>query len=266
MTSTHAMSLRYKFAKFTLKYYDGQVKAMHNFPVSSFLAPFILSFGVGIGANVVLNETKELEEFQHPHEELIKSEYSELLDKLAEQQQNLIVKQAGPPFALYKYTAETENSTPPEKNDFITQDLSRQYALKAQQRLYESSKNDFVVAVHVDERLDEKDARDLMASFQSTHGSITALSGFDHELDYANLFEAREIATTKHLPVDERQKAITTNKAAEELYDTGTGARIGLGFGLLPLLLLSLCSISHSTMKRWEGDEKLRRSKRQYKH
>ena len=266
LASNHPMSLKSKFAHHTLNYYDTALNTLQNKPVQSLLSTILLLLSTSLGTTIVLNETKEMEEFHHPHEELIDQQYNALLNNLSKQHQDVLEFKSGAPFALYKYIEADGNDHTPDKRAYITQDLQRQSELKAQQRLYERSKSDFVVAVHVDERLDEKDAHDLIEAFQSTHGPITEISGFDYPLDYTNLFEAREIAKTEHLPVEERPKAKTINKTAEQLYDTKTGIKVGILSGILPLFLFILCGIIHSPMERWKNDKSSVRHRAKYKH
>lgn len=262
------MSIKQKFAKLIIKYNELAEKQIGEKPIlTSTAGVFIIALGA-IGAGSIVNETQTLEEFSHPDEEMIDAQYTAFLSELAQQKQGLLEIEAGVPFALYRHLQSNRDDS--DKHEYTILDLKRQYELKDKKSKYERSKRDFVVATHIDERLDEQDAQEFLEAFQSAHGSITNIVGFKHELDYADLFEARNRVTVKRLKSQENLRAQDINNIAAEQINEGAivGASVGIFSGVLPLLFMVLSNCFHAPLEKWaEGREGVRRRRRpKYPH
>jgi len=130
---------------------------------------------------------------------------------------------------------------------------------------YKSLLDSFVSSVHLDERLNERDAKSLLDNFEQAHGQIEDVTTFEYELDYNDLMDARasdELA--QDAPDVSKAKQINqlSNTNLEESFWTIAGSAAGT-----PFILAILFGLMSGVFKRWEKNEpKKRKPRTGYQH
>lgn len=118
------------------------------------------------------------------------------------------------------------------------------------QARYDQLRDGFVTSVHLDQRLNEEDVKDLLTEFETAHGAIEDVTSFAYGLDYNDLNEARLWAADLS-DSSELDKAKAINERADEVHEGDIPLIVGGVASGLPLLLMLLISLARRPLTNW---------------
>lgn len=238
----------------------GYAKVFGEVLVEAPPAPFIISAilgaavgGAGIG---LIDLAKPLDDTPQLGQEIAIEQYESALNVLSEKRD--VYRQAqgsayftpGPLENIIEVTEDDKGN----KNSAIEAETS-----------YKSLLDSFVSSVHLDARLNEKDAKSLLDNFEQAHGQIEDVTSFEHELDYNDLMDARasdELAQDAPDMNKAQQINRLSNTNLEESFWTIAGGAAGT-----PFILAILFGLMGGVFERWEKNEpKKRKPKSGYQH
>ncbi|TNE27590.1 MAG: hypothetical protein EP349_08980 [Alphaproteobacteria bacterium] len=209
--------------------------------VTDGFGPVVLSvvFGVaaGLSSGPVQDALRPVENTPLAGQEQALQQYDAVLTTLAEQHKTLTGRtQLTQPGALSELLGEAAATEQTADMDNV-------------RKSYDSQLEKFVTAVAVDERLNEADIQNLLTRFESEHGKITDVTGFEAP-DYDDISESR--AATISIQ-NEKERAIAVFGKSNDTNSSLAGD-LGSGIGalLLPWLLYMGIGAGRRRLESWE--------------
>lgn len=205
------------------------------------MAPLMLSavFGVvvGLSSTGVEDLIRPLDDTPQASQEQALQQYNAVLTTLAEQRNTL--------------TGGTGDMQPGALSDLLgeTAPDAETADLDALRDSYKNQLGKFVTAVTIDNRLNETDVQTLITRFESTHGGLKEVTGFDTP-DYDDLMESRARTVSIENEQDRAQKTISNSNEVNSY--TVPGGLVGFGTFLLPWLLYFSAGAGRRRLENWE--------------
>jgi len=241
------MALRQSFAKKALNYDRKMRNAWEESPVPLF-ATVALGAGLFFGGGAAIDTYKPLDDTTKPGQEHAITQHEAALTELQSLKGDVEKFHGSSHFATQSLTQiiDLDNKAPSDEN-----------AIQDAEAKYKRLLNAFATSVHVDERLSEANASDLMQQFETTHGAMEDVTSFDTELDYNDLDESRHYVKTERSDLtgeNERAEAINYN-SNEDNHQFYESLGVAAGGAFLPYLLMMMISMGRGTLNRWEKNK-----------
>ena len=248
------MGVKKTFAKKALNYNRKMGHAFNESPgplALSLLAGAAVAFGGGYAVDAY----KPLENQPQMGQEASIQQHQTALTQLQEQRDALISAQGNENFTPGLLTSIIETAPADQAEKAQAERLATEY-----NRMMEA----FIGSVHIDTRLNEQDAKQLVTAFEAAHGDVDDVTSFQ-KLDYNDLFEARSWAAEEANSGSELERAKAVNERADQTREWGAFLGGGIGTAAAPWLLMLLIAIPGGMLRRWET-EKPKPKKTQFKH
>ena len=244
------MTIKQTFAKTALGYKDEMTSVFKETgPAPVFITTGLAAL-IGLTAELTKDAVKPLDNHVTTGQEQAIDTYAQALTQLAEQRDALATSQYAQPESLTSFSFATPDI---ENNRDVSEKMQEQYT---------SLLNDFAVAVHVDERLNETDAKTLLTAFEEQHGALEDVTLFKTSLDYNDLSEARNFIKQNNFNYDsEEERAQYINIFAKDTFPSKTFITTGIGMALLPYLLLALIAGARKPLENWRDGNPLKQPK-----
>jgi len=239
------MSFRKSFAKKANSYQRGMKNYMNEADIFFVVPPLIIGAALGLGGAFSTDVLKPLDSQPHMGQEIAVQQHQAALTQLKEQQNALKEAQSAAHFTPQSLGTIIELSAEDQSNKGNAIEIQNQYS---------SMLDAFVTSVHVDKRLNETDAKNLMETFETAHGAIEDVTSFHTALDYNDLDEARAWVDERAADEDEQFLARSINSRASEVNEKSAFLAVGGTAALLPFLLSLLLATMGGPLKRWERD------------
>ena len=239
------MGLKKSFASKANGYQRGMKEIFYECgPVPVFLAG-ILGAGIGFGTTFAVDAYKPLESQPQLGQEIAVQQHQAALVQLEQQHNTLKNAQSAAHFTPQALGSIIELSEEDRGNSGAALEI---------QNHYNKLLNAFVTSVHVDKRLNEADAQQLLTAFENAHGRVDAVTDFKKGMDYNDLYEARAWAA-ENVTGSEMEIATAINERAGETNEGKTFWTIGSTTAALPFLTMILFGLMGGTLRRWERDQ-----------
>ena len=239
------MGLKKSFAKGALGYQSGMKEFFNECGPIPIIFAGILGAGIGLGSTFAVDAFKPLENQPQLGQEIAIQQHQAALVQL-EQQHNVL-----------KNAQSAAHFTPQALGSIIElseEDRGNSGAALEIQNNYNRLLNAFVTSVHVDKRLNEADAQQLLTAFENAHGRVDAVTDFNKRLDYNDLYEARAWAA-ENTTGSETDIAKAVNQRAGETNEWNSFWTVGGTTAALPFLTMILFGLMGGTLRRWERDQ-----------
>jgi len=233
--------IKQKFAKFALGHNDFWSEGFRDAGPLPIVLMGIMGAAIGGIGIPVTDAVKGLEDIPQIGQEVALEQYDGVLGQLSSVRAEL----DGVKGAAHQMPETLGNMLNLEGGDAE----AMQSSTEAQAR-YDQLRDGFVTSVHLDQRLNEEDVRDLITEFETAHGEIEDVTSFDHGLDYNDLNEAR-LWSEDLSDSSELDKAKAINARADEVNEKEIPLIIGGVVSGLPLLLMLLISIGRRPLTNW---------------
>lgn len=250
------MGLKKSFAKGARSYQSGMKEFFDECgPVPIFLAG-IIGAGVGFGSSLAVDGFKPLENQPQMGQEVAVQQHQAALVQLEQQHNALQNAQSAAHFTPQALGSIIELSE---------EDRGNSGAAVETRNNYDRLLNAFVTSVHVDKRLNETDAQQLLTAFENAHGQIDDVTDFKASLDYNDLHEARAWVA-ENVTGSETDIAMAVNKRADQTNEWSTFWTVGSGAAALPFLTMILFGLMGGTLRRWESGQPKPKKTGKYAH
>jgi len=210
--------------------------------VTDGFGPFILSamFGVaaGLSSGPLQDTLRPIEDTPLAGQEQALQQYDAVLTTLEEQHNTL--------------TGRIDSTQPGALSELLGEAIAPATQTTDQDELrtnYNNQLEKFVTAVAIDERLNEADIQNLLTRFESAHGQINDVTGFEAP-DYDDISESR--ASTASIQNEKERATAVFDKSNETNSNTALDISSGVGIFLLPWLLYLGIGASRRRLEDWE--------------
>lgn len=134
--------------------------------------------------------------------------------------------------------------------------VNRETVFSDEKAKYQSLMDRFVTEIHIDNNIDERNAKKLLTNFEMEHGSIEDVTSFSQPLDYNELHEARAYVNGRNEILDTKEKALWVNRQAGAINRPGIAwSTLALGY-ILPLICLGYSSTRRTKLESWAKGKK----------
>lgn len=237
--------LKKKFGEKALGYNKIMGECLAEVPPFPIFVAGILGLATGSLTMLSTDALKPLEDQPQMGQEIAIQQHTEALNTLEEQRNAFVQAQSA------------SHYTPESLSSLITlsdEDKNNTGDAIATEEQYNDLLTAFVTAVHVDKRLNEVDAQNLISNFENTHGQVEDVTDFKYGIDVNDLMEARA-QVEQYQDLTEKERAEAINAQAASANDWETFVTVGGGTAGFPFVASILILMFGGTLKRWRDDK-----------
>lgn len=251
------MGLKKSFAKKANSYQRGMRGYLNDGGPMAFIPPAIVGAIIGFGSTLATDSLKPVNDQPQMGQEIAVQQHQAALTQLAQQHKALQKAQSAAHFTPQSLGTIIELSEEDQNNKGTAIELENRY---------HTLLDAFVTSVHVDQRLNEANAKSLLQAFEAEHGAIEDVTSFQAGLDYNDLDEARAWVGDPSSGESEKERAQRINNRADETNESNTFWTVGSTAAALPFLISILFAMMSGPLRRWEYEQPKPQKPGKYTH